>query len=81
MPRPAKPTVADLGIDVDAVTWRRSGDDPGAVEVAFVDEWVLMRAGDQPGGHVLVFDHAEWDAFLRGAKDHEFDAAGEHETR
>lgn len=79
MTRPAKPTVGDLGIDVDAVTWRRSGDAPGAVEVAFVDEWVLMRAGDQPDDHILVFDHGEWDAFVRGAKDHEFDPPDEHE--
>lgn len=81
MPRPAKPTVGELGIDVDAVAWRRSGTRSDAVEVAFVDEWVLMRSGDRPDGHVLVFDHAEWDAFVRGVKDQEFDRHGERDVR
>ncbi|HEX6445997.1 MAG TPA: DUF397 domain-containing protein [Streptosporangiales bacterium] len=81
MSRPVKPTVRELGIDVDAVAWQRSGDGGDPVEIAFVGEWVLMRAGDRPAGQVLVFDHAEWDAFVRGVKDHEFDAAGERDTR
>jgi len=80
MTRPAKPTVGDLGIDVDAVAWQRSGDGPDPVEIAFVDEWVLMRTGGRPGGDVLVFDHAEWDAFVRGVKDHEFDASEDHDV-
>lgn len=81
MPRPAKPTVGELGIDVDDVAWRRSGEGPDTVRIAFVDGWVLMRAGDRPGDRILVFDHAEWDAFVRGAKDHEFDAADQHDVR
>ena len=32
----AKPTVAGLGIDVGAQDWQRSGDDEGAIEIAFV---------------------------------------------
>jgi hypothetical protein len=79
--RPAKPTVGDLGIDVDAVAWQRSGVDPDPVEIAFVGEWVLMRAGDRPDGQILVFDHAEWDAFIRGVKDHEFDSADIRDAR
>ena len=69
-----KPTVADLGVDVDTVRWQGSGNGPDALQVAFVGEWVLMRAG-AGAGEVLVFDHAEWDAFLRGVKDEEFDDA------
>src|SRR5262245_41611681 len=75
----AKPTVADLGIDVDAQTWQRSGDGPGAVEIAFVaareEMWVLMRVADDPAGRVLVFDRHEWECFLDGAKKGEFDDA------
>ena len=61
-----KPTVAGLGIDVGAQTWRRSGDGDGAVEIAF--------AGD-PEQRVLVFDRHEWECFLDGARNGEFDDA------
>jgi Domain of unknown function (DUF397) len=75
----AKPTVADLGIDADAQTWRRSGDGPGAIEVAFVTAheglWVLMRVAGDAAGRVLVYDRHEWECFLDGAKKGEFDDA------
>ncbi len=32
-----------------------------------------MRNGADPDGPVLVFTQAEWDAFVEGAKDGEFD--------
>lgn len=75
MPEPAKPTVTELGIDLDAQTWRRSGVGPADLEVAFAGDWVLMRVSGAADGQVLVFDHAEWDAFVRGVKDREFDDA------
>jgi len=98
-----KPTVADLGIDLAAQAWHRSGNGDGAIEVAFAHaapadpadpapapahptpadpadpaEWVLMRvAGDQEQ-RVLVFDRHEWECFLDGARNGEFDdAAGQ----
>jgi Domain of unknown function (DUF397) len=70
-----KPTVDQLGIDVDTVTWRRSSEGPGAIEVAFAGEWVLMRLGGDPDRRVLVYDHHEWECFLDGAKKGEFDDA------
>jgi hypothetical protein len=82
-----KPTVADLGIDVHAQAWQRSGggdpgDGTGAIEVAFVaepgadrPEWVLMRVGGDPAGRVLVYDRREWECFLDGVRDGEFDDA------
>jgi hypothetical protein len=77
----AKPTVATLGIDLDAQTWERSGPGAGAIEVAFVHEpalaggdWVLMRVAADPAGRVLVFDRHEWDCFLDGARKGEFDS-------
>ncbi len=70
-----KPTVEQLGIDVDAVPWRRSSEGPGAIEVAFAGEWVLMRLGGDPAQRVLVYDHHEWECFLDGAKNGEFDDA------
>ena len=77
----AKPTVAALGIDVDAQDWQRSGDGDDALEIAFVGgtagraetEWVLMRVAGDPEGHVLVYDRNEWECFLDGVRGGEFD--------
>lgn len=49
-------------------------DDP--VEVAFVGETILMRNGGDTESPVLVFTQAEWDAFVAGALDGEFDYDG-----
>ena len=41
--------------------------------MAFVDEGVGVRDSKNPTGSVLFFTYAEWDAFVAGAKDGEFD--------
>ena len=41
----SKPTVAELGIDLDAQAWQRSGDSDGAIEVAFVPAAPGVAAG------------------------------------
>ena len=46
-------------------------DDP--VEIAFVGENILMRNGGTQNSTVLVFTQAEWEAFVAGAIDGEFD--------
>jgi Domain of unknown function (DUF397) len=44
------------------------------VEVGFLaDGQVTVRNSRHPDGPELVFTGAEWDAFLRGARDGEFD--------
>ena len=43
------------------------------VEVAFVDEAIAVRDSKNPTGPALIFTVAEWDAFVGGAKDGEFD--------
>jgi hypothetical protein len=79
-----KPTVEELGVDLDAQIWQRSGDRDGAIEVAFVPasaaaeaapgtEWVLMRVAGDPEGRILVYDRHEWECFLDGARGGEFD--------
>jgi Domain of unknown function (DUF397) len=70
----AKPTVSGLGIDPGAQSWWRSGEGEGAIEIAFARGWVLMRVAGDPDGRVLVFDRHEWECFLDGARNGEFDA-------
>ena len=94
-----KPTVSELGIDLAAQVWHRSGHGGGAIEVAFAraggpaprppretadpaaprqprrTEWVLMRVAGDPEQRVLVFDRHEWECFLDGARNGEFDGA------
>jgi hypothetical protein len=79
-----KPTVADLNIDPGAQHWLRSGEGSGVIEVAFarsaapafdLEEWVLMRVAGDTGQRILVFDRHEWECFLDGARNGEFDDA------
>jgi hypothetical protein len=87
-PAAAKPTVAGLGIDLAAQAWHRSGRGDGVIEIAFAKaagagpadhpdsaEWILMRVAGDPDQRVLVFDRHEWECFLDGARNGEFDAA------
>jgi hypothetical protein len=77
--RGGKPTVSGLGLDAGALAWRRSGRGDGAIEVAFARaddaQWVLMRVAGDPQHRVLVFDQHEWECFLDGARNGEFDDA------
>jgi hypothetical protein len=86
----AKPSVSELGIDLAAQVWRRSGPGDGAIEIAFTrgpdpkttghdghDRWILMRVAGDPEQRVLVFDQQEWECFLDGARKGEFDDAAE----
>jgi hypothetical protein len=62
-------------LDFSTAEWITSTDEPEepGVEIAFVDGYVGMRNGADPSGPVLVFTPEEWDAFVAGAKDGEFD--------
>jgi len=42
---------------------------------ADAQEWVLMRVAGDPEQRVLVFDRHEWECFLDGARNGEFDDA------
>ncbi|SCF44914.1 DUF397 domain-containing protein [Micromonospora mirobrigensis] len=61
--------------DLSRAVWQRAEGDSSdsAVEVAFVDDLIGMRNSAEPEGPVLVFTQAEWDAFVAGAQDGEFD--------
>lgn len=78
-PTSGKPTIAELGIDVEDQAWQRSGNEAGALEVAFVDalghRWVLLRVTEDPEDRILVYNAHEWDCFLDGARNKEFNDA------
>ncbi len=77
-----KPAADSLGIDLASLTWRRPGGagtgEAGALEVAMArtagdSTWVLLRVAGDPTGRVLVYDEHEWDCFLDGVRNGEFD--------
>jgi len=65
--------------DLPAVAWRkstRSGLD-GCVEVAFIEgAQVAMRHSRDRAGPALTFDAVEWQAFIDGVNNGEFDLTG-----
>ena len=79
MTQSPKPTIRQLGIDPAVLAWRRSGEGPRAIEVAFTkvggQEWVLMRLSEDPDQRISVFSRFEWDCFLDGVRNGEFDDA------
>ncbi|MCM3882475.1 DUF397 domain-containing protein [Frankia sp. R82] len=68
--------------DATELAWRRSSYSNGAggmcVEVAPLGEGVAVRDSKNPTGPVLAFTAPEWDAFLAGARDGEFDRSRVH---
>ena len=66
-----------LRADLSRAVWRKStASGPNCdncVEVAFVDGTIAVRDSKHPRGPALIFTQAEWDAFVGGAKDGEFD--------
>jgi hypothetical protein len=70
-------TTKGLHVDLSRATWfksSRSGPNcDNCVEVAFVDGGVAVRDSKNPAVATLLFTTAEWDAFVAGAKDGEFD--------
>jgi len=68
-------------VDLSRVQWRissRSGDTDGetCVEAGPLNDGtgrVALRHSQHPDGPVIIYALAEWNAFLAGAKDNEFD--------
>ena len=65
-------------VDLSTARWRKSSrsSSNGCVEVAFVGDRVAVRDSKDPGGPVLVFTAHEWEAFVGGLRDGEFDPTG-----
>jgi len=64
-------------VDLSGAVWHkstRSGPNcDNCVEVAFVGGAIAVRDSKNPVGPALIFTPDEWDAFVAGAKDGEFD--------
>lgn len=64
-------------VDLTRATWRkssRSGPNcDNCVEVAFVGGAIAVRDSKNPSGAALLFTPDEWDAFVGGTRDGEFD--------
>ena len=67
-----------MTLDVTDVDWRTSSKSGAAghcVQVAFLENATVVRDSKDPQGPILAFTGPEWDAFVGGAKDGEFDQA------
>lgn len=64
-----------MTLEVITPEWRKSShcDSSACLEVAFIRDLVLVRLNQDPDGPLLKFTRAEWDAFVDGAKDGDFD--------
>ena len=51
----------------------RSNGSNGCVEVAHVANWTAVRDSKNPAGPVQLYTVHEWDCFLDGARNGEFD--------
>ena len=60
-------------LDLNRAEWLSSSQGIGDVQVAFIDGFIAMRDGRSPEGPSLIFTPAEWNAFVLGARDGEFD--------
>jgi Domain of unknown function (DUF397) len=61
--------------DISEAMWRKSAHSNinGCVEVALLGDAVAVRNSRDRRGPVVVFTALEWEAFIGGAKDGEFD--------
>jgi hypothetical protein len=65
-------------LDLSNAVWQRaagSAEIEGPhLEIAFVQGYVAMRSSEHPEeSQTLIFTPSEWEAFVLGAKDGEFD--------
>jgi hypothetical protein len=62
-------------VDLSRATWRKSSRSGGngCVEVAFVGGKIAVRDSKDKSGPALTFTLHEWDAFVGGVRDGEFD--------
>jgi Domain of unknown function (DUF397) len=64
-----------MTVDLSRATWRKSSFSGanGCVEVAVVEDQVVVRDSKDRDGAVLVFTGDEWRTFLTAVRNKEFD--------
>jgi Domain of unknown function (DUF397) len=65
-----------IGSEFDGLDWRKaqlSVNNGACVELARAGSMIAIRDSKDPAGPVLTYTSAEWQAFLHGAKNGEFD--------
>ncbi len=62
-------------MDLSGAAWRKStrSHSNGCVEVAFLDGEVAVRDSKDRSGPVLLFTPFEWEAFVAGVREGEFE--------
>ncbi len=62
--------------DLSRAQWKKSsysGNSGNCVEVSIADKAIGVRDSKDFHGKMLVFTPIDWDAFIRGVKDNEFE--------
>ena len=64
-----------LRVDLTHAVWKKSShsEASGCVEVASVDGAIAVRDSKDRSGPTLIYTPAEWEAFIGGVRDGEFD--------
>lgn len=63
--------------DTAAARWERTTHEdgtPAALEIGYADNGlVALRMAEDPDGDILIYTPSEWEAFVEGVRDGEFD--------
>ena len=60
-------------LDLSGAQWQSGSRGRGDVEIAFVEGYIAMRNGGTPDVPAVIFTPREWNAFVLGARDGQFD--------
>ncbi|OEJ28374.1 DUF397 domain-containing protein [Streptomyces agglomeratus] len=60
-------------LDLSKADWQSGSQGAGDVQIAFVEGFIAMRNADAPGSPSLIFNPAEWRAFVLNARNGAFD--------
>ncbi|MGW8376091.1 DUF397 domain-containing protein [Actinacidiphila sp. SB3-2] len=69
-------TMASTGrpdLDLSNAHWQSGSRGRGDVEIAFVEGYIAMRNAGTPEVPAVIFTPGEWNAFVLGARDGQFD--------
>jgi hypothetical protein len=62
--------------DESQLRWRKSSfSNNTCVEVALINDYVMVRNSTRSSPLILIFKPDEWEAFLTGVRNNEFDIA------